>query len=119
MNLKHLNLDRYGIPDEPEIQMEIFLIAAELRIRKLNNGLASIGCDGSYCIPDLCDIVLALADFEELPDRLYDFYFSLLDEYCEKVTHENKLPIKEAISIYNKLIGEKWKEVDWQVVDDL
>jgi len=118
MNLKHLNLDLYGIPEESEIQIPIFLIATELKVRKLNNGLTNIGCDNSFCIPDLCDLVLALTDFEERPNELYDFYFGLLDQYCEKITHENRLPIKEAVCVYNKLIGERLKDVDLQVTDD-
>jgi hypothetical protein len=109
MNLKYLNLDRYDVPEDAETQMLIFLIAAELKVRKLNNGLINIGCDGCFCMPDLSYLVLALADFDEHPDELYDFYFGLLDQYCEKVTHDNTLPIEEALCVYKKLMDERLK----------
>jgi len=109
MNLKHLNLNLYDIPEDAETQMLIFLIAAELKVRKLMDGLANIGCDNCFCVPDLCDLVLALAGFEERPDALYDLYFGLLDKYCEKVTRDNDLPIKEALCVYQKLMDERLK----------
>jgi hypothetical protein len=103
MNLKHLDLDLYNIPENTEVQMTVFLIAAELQSRKLMQAFASIGCDACFCIPDLCDLVLALAGFEDRSNELYEYYFDLLKQYCEKVTHENDLPINEAFDIYNQL----------------
>jgi hypothetical protein len=106
MNLKHLNLDLYKIPENEEMQLAVFLIACDLKSRKLLNGLRALGCDGCFCVPDLCDLVLALTGFDDRPNALYDRYFNLLDEHCEKVTHKNALPIEEAVSIYKKLTGE-------------
>lgn len=103
MNLKHLNLDLYGIPEDENIQITVLLIAAELKSRKLINGLTSIGCDSCFCIPDFCDLVLAFTGFNDRPNEIYDYYFNLLDQHCDNVTHENDLPIKEAMNIYNQL----------------
>lgn len=112
MNLKYLNLDLYGIPENAEIQIPVLLIATDLKSRKLINGLTSIGCDNCFCASDLCDLVLALTGFEDRPNELYDFYFDLLDQDCEKVTHENDLPIKEAFNIYKKLKVEQQKHLN-------
>jgi hypothetical protein len=110
MNLSYLNLDLYGIPDDPRIQLPVFLIAADLKTRKLINAFTSIGCDGSFCVPDLCDVILAFAGFDDRPNQLYDFYFELLDHECDKVSHENDTPVREAYKIYNELLAERRKQ---------
>ncbi|MBT1699469.1 hypothetical protein KK083_21405 [Fulvivirgaceae bacterium PWU4] len=109
MNLQYLNLDLYDIPEDAKTQVTVFLIAAELKTRKLTNSLASIGCETCFCTPDLCDVILAFAGFDDRPNELYEYYFELLDEYCDKVTHENDTPIEEAYAIYNRLRQEKNK----------
>jgi len=109
MNLKHLNLDQHGISDDMDIQIPVFLISEELKARKLFNALASVGCDGCFCAPDLCDLVLAYVGFEDRPNDLYDFYFGLLDRHCQKVNHENDKPVKEALRILTALLVEKEK----------
>jgi hypothetical protein len=86
------------------MQMAVFLIACDLKSRKLINGLMAMGCDACFCIPDLCDVVLALTGFDDRPNALYALYFNLLDQHCEKVTHKNTLPVEEAVSIYKKLL---------------
>jgi hypothetical protein len=110
MNLRHLNLDLYGIPEDAGIQLPVFLIASDLKARKLINALTGIGCDGSFCVPDLCDLVLAFVGFDDRPNELYDFYFELLDRECDKVSHENDIPIREAYNIYNELLVERRKQ---------
>jgi hypothetical protein len=110
MNLQHLNLDLFGIPEDAEIQLPVFLIASDLKTRKLVNAFTGIGCDGSFCVPDLCDLVLAFVRFNDRPNELYDFYFELLDRDCDKVSHENDMPIKEAYRIYNELVIERRKK---------
>jgi hypothetical protein len=109
INLKHLHLDEHGISDDVEIQIPVFLIAEELKARKLLNTLKSIGCDDCFCITDLCDLVLAYVGFDDRPNDLYDFYFALLDRYCEKVNHENDKPVREALKIFTALLVEKEK----------
>jgi hypothetical protein len=103
MNLKHLDLDLYDLPEDKELQITVFLIAAELQCRKLMQALASIGCDACFCLPDLCDLVLAFTGFDERSNALYEYYFDLLKQYCDSVTYDNALPIKEALIIYNQL----------------
>lgn len=107
MNLKHLNLDLYNIPKDDETQITIFLIASDLKTRKLINGLTSIGCDNCFCVSDLCDLILAMIGFKVRPNQLYDFYFDVLDRYCDKVTQDNDLPINEAFSVYKILKIER------------
>lgn len=107
MNLRHLNLDLYKIPEDENVQITVALIAAELQSRKLVNGLTSIGCDGCFCVPELCDLVLAFIGFDNRPDELCIYYYELLDKYCDKVTHENQPPIKEAFKIYNQLMQDR------------
>lgn len=105
MNLEYLNVDNYGIPEDAKIP--VFLISAELKVRKLVNGLSHIGYENSFCLPDLCDLVLGYVGFDDRSDELYNFYFNLLDRYCEKVTYENSAPINEAFSIYKELMAER------------
>lgn len=103
MNLKPLNLDLYGLHGDEQMQIAVVLIAAELQSQKLINGLTNIGCDACYCVPDLSDLVLAFTGFDERPNKLYERYFELLDKYREKVTRENRFPVKEAIEIFTEL----------------
>jgi hypothetical protein len=107
MNLKHLNLDDHGISDDAEIQIPVFLISEELKARKLLNALKSIGFDDCFCVPDLCDLVLAYVGFDDRPNDLYDFYFALLDRYSENVNQENEKPVREALKIFTALLVEK------------
>jgi len=107
MNLKPLNLDQHGISDDIEIQIPVFLIVEELKARKLLHALKSIGCDDCFCVPDLCDLVLAYAGFDDRPNDLYDFYFAQLDRHCEKVNHENERPMRDALKIFTALVVEK------------
>jgi hypothetical protein len=107
MNLKSLHLDQDGIPDDIAIQIPVFLISEELKARKLFHALKSIGCDDSFCVTDLCDLVLAYIGFEDHPNELYDLYFSLLDGYCHQVNHESDRSIKYAYEIFTKLVIEK------------
>lgn len=111
MNLKHLNMDLYGVPDDTRLQISVFLISEDLKTRKLVNGLINIGCDSCFCVGELCDLVLAYMGFDDRPNDLYTFYFELLDRYCEKVSHENDRPIKEALKIYAELRGEWEKQI--------
>jgi DNA-binding XRE family transcriptional regulator len=111
MNLKHLNLDLYGVPEDTRLQISVFLISEDLKTRKLVNGLIYIGCDSCFCVGELCDLVLAYMGFDDRPNDLYTFYFELLDRYCEKVSYENDRPIKEALLIYAELKCEWEKHV--------
>jgi hypothetical protein len=110
MNLKYLNLDPHGIPDDTETQLAVYLIASDLKTRKLVNSLANIGCDNCFCVPDLCSLILSIVGFEDRPGELYDLYFELLDQYCDSVNHENDLPAKEALRIYKSLKDEQRKQ---------
>jgi hypothetical protein len=113
MNLKHLNMDLYGVPDDTRIQISVFLISEDLKTRKLVNGLIHIGCDSCFCVGELCDLVLAYMGFDDRPNELYTFYFELLDRYCEEVSHENDRPIKEALIIYAELRRER-ERGEWE-----
>jgi hypothetical protein len=118
MNLKYLNLDLHGIPVDSETQLAVYLIASELKSRKLVNSLTEIGCDNCFCVSDLCNLVLAIVGFEDRPNQLYDFYFDLLDQYCDSVTHENDLPAKEALHIYKilKRVRQKYLTKTWHLM---
>jgi hypothetical protein len=105
MNLKLLNRNFYGMPEHWETQVTVLLIASELKSRKLINDLKAIGRN-TFCMPDLSDLVLSLAGFNDRPNGLYTYYFNLLDQHCGKVTHPDDLPIEEAMSIYGKLRNE-------------
>lgn len=112
MNLEHLNLDQYNIPDDADTQVAVFLIASDLKTQRLIKGLTSIGCDNCFCIPELCDLVLAMIGFEDRPDELYNRYFDLLDSHCGSVTDKNDLPAKQAFRIYKILKKERLKRLN-------
>lgn len=63
MELLRPNLNYYNIPEEA--QLVVTLIIEDLRVRKLMNGLTHIGCDGSYLLPDLSNLILALVGFND------------------------------------------------------
>lgn len=107
MNLNYLNLDLYGIPEDAEIQLPVFLIAADLKSRKLMNALTSIGCDACFCVADFCDVVFSFIGFDDRPNELYDFYFQLLERECDNVTYKNDTPIREAYKIYMELVSKR------------
>jgi hypothetical protein len=110
-----LNLDLFGMPDDNNTQMAVFLIIADLKTRKLINALTSIGCDACFCMSDLFSLVFIFVGFTHLTDQLTDFYFELLDKYCDNVSHEKTMPIKEAIMIYQELKSWKQKSVKARV----
>lgn len=103
LNLEHLNLDLHGVEGDNDTKIILVLIASELKCNKLLKALTQIGCDACFCVPDLSDLVLALLGFDERSNDLYDYYFELLNRYCEEVTYTNKLAINEAITIYEEL----------------
>lgn len=106
MNLEHLNLDHHSVSIDNDLRIPVFLIAEDLKARKLINAFATIGCDGSFCTPDLCELVLAYAGFDDRQSELYDLYFRLLDFHCHSVSNENNKPIKEALEIFATLVAK-------------
>jgi hypothetical protein len=72
----------------------------------------NLGCESCFCTGELCELVLAYVGFDDRPNELYDFYFELLDRYCEKVSHENARPIKESLEIYTELRCE-WERLNF------
>jgi hypothetical protein len=107
MNLDHLNLSDVPADISQDAKILLFLISEDLKGRRLINGLTDIGCEGSFCTTNLCELVLAYAGFDDRENELYDFYFELVDRYCVNVSHRNHTPIKEALIIYEKLLQRR------------
>jgi hypothetical protein len=109
MNLKHLNLNLDGLPQDAAGLTTVFLIAIDLKSHIRTNGHTSMGCNNCFCVPNLCSYILAMIGYDELTDDLYYFYFALLDEYCGKVSDENDIPVNEAFCIYKVLKDDRMK----------
>ena len=73
----------------------LFLIQKELQGTKLTMELERIGFDHSLYAPDLGDVILSLAGFEYRNDALWDWYFSLVDEYAGRVELGNQASAQE------------------------
>jgi hypothetical protein len=107
MNLEHFNLGQYGVPqNDDEIQITVFLIASDLRNWKLLNEFVNSGCDRRFRISELYDLVRTMTGFDDRPNEFHNLYFDLLSQHCDKVTHQNDLPIREAFRIYKMLKNE-------------
>ncbi|MGD2035090.1 MAG: hypothetical protein PVF73_08555 [Bacteroidales bacterium] len=70
-------------------ELTIHLIKEELRNKKLMHSLEELGFDCSLYTLDISRVVLELAGFEERTDRLYQWYFGLIDNALDEMTFRN------------------------------
>lgn len=87
---------------EDGTHLAIYLIAIELKCRKVYNSLQSIGCDECHALPDLSEAILTMAQGpERIQDEFFYYYFQLLDKYSAGKIAE--LPMAEAREVFELL----------------
>ena len=67
----------------------IHLIREELRNKRLMHPLEYLGFDCSFFTLNISHAILELAGFNERPDELYEWYFSLIDKALEETSFWN------------------------------
>ena len=105
MNQQSLQTPLLKLPRQTE--MLILLIKEELKSNKFFNGLAKIGLEDCYYQPNLSNIILAQAGFEDCPDDLMNFYVELVEKHSEQIENDNDSITKEALDLYMELMMEK------------
>jgi len=83
-----MDLDNLNIPSiklSKKTELILCLIKAEIKNRKLLNGLIDLGFDTTPYTIDFSQIILSLFGFDILSEKLYQDYNELLDQHCEKV----------------------------------
>jgi hypothetical protein len=83
MDLNDLNIPPIKLSKKTELILH--LITAEIKNRKLISGLIDLGFDTTHYTIDFNQIILSLIGFEKLSEELYQYYYELLDQYCEKI----------------------------------
>ncbi|GAL87773.1 hypothetical protein MYP_5004 [Sporocytophaga myxococcoides] len=96
------NLNLVKLPAKEELT--IFLIAEDIRNRKIMKSLEKEGFDTADA-GDLSKLVLGLVGIENRTDGLYTFYFNQLDEHAvEFDLSENTELHEKAFYIYKELL---------------
>jgi len=97
---KNLNLVKLPAKEE----LTIFLVAEDIRNRKISKRLEKEGFDTAYA-GDLSKLVFGLLGIENRTDGLYAFYFNQLDEHAiELDLSENTALHEKAFYIYRELL---------------
>ena len=98
------------LPRQTEILLS--LIREELKSIKLFNGLAKLGLQDCYYQPNLSNIILAQAGFEDCPDDLMNFYTELVERHSERIEDDHDSITKAALDMYMELMTEKKRRGD-------
>ena len=90
-----------------QTELLLLLIKEELKSNKFFSGLAKVGLEDCYYQPNLSNIILAQAGFEDCPDDLMNYYTDLVEKYSERIEDDNDSVTKEALDLYMELMTEK------------
>lgn len=93
-------------------QLIIHLISEQIRNLYLMHSLEILGFDCSSYTLNISQEILELAGFQEIPDELYQWYFSLIDKALEETTFLNldEMMNKWSVYIYIELLETRLKE---------
>src|SRR4051812_17271106 len=87
----------------------LLLIAQELKIRKLFDGLQTAGFDDCFFEPYLGTVILAEFGLDDGTDETMNFYCKLIDKRSKKIKHNRESITKQSLKVYMKLAAEKAK----------
>lgn len=91
------------------IEFTLYLICADLKSTRFFSGLRNVGLDDCFYRTDFSSLVLSSSGFDNMTDELFDFYFKLIEERCERIEPNNNSVMSEALNVYAELMGEKRK----------
>lgn len=105
------------------VQLALFLIAEELKSRKLFLVLSKVGLDYSFYQPHLDTAILSCIGLDHNSHEVFDSYDVLLDKYADKVKDDPKSLMKQALKVYGELdrgekVASKGKDDDFDEFDD-
>src|SRR5688572_10051850 len=92
----------------PNAELAIYLIREELKNRKLIMGLEQAGLDPIFSHTDFSKLVLSSIGYNTKSDELYEWYYSLLDEYTTRFDHNDmKTLLEQSFNFYIDLEVER------------
>lgn len=88
------------------------LIKEELKNKVLMYSIQKLGLDCSFFTIDISNIILECAGIKNTSDKLYNWYFNLVDRAIEDISSKdlNQALNNWAFVIYSELLDEKKKE---------
>jgi len=94
-------------------KLVIHLIREELRNKFLMNTLRSLGFDCTSYTLIISEQILTFAGFIEKPDKLYQWYFQVIDKAVEEIIFLNldEMLDKWSVHIYIELLEAKLNEL--------
>ncbi|HEY3402153.1 MAG TPA: hypothetical protein VGK59_02135 [Ohtaekwangia sp.] len=100
MELNH----RYSLVKLPkDTDLVLCLLREELKATKFFNTLMAAGIDDCYYEPHLGTVILACMGFDEVTDKLMEFYLETLAKHSEALEPDNEVIMKEALRMYETL----------------
>jgi len=109
MSPKTIKTSLLKFPEQTELLL--LLIKEELKSAKLFNGLAKLGLEDCYYQPNLSNIILTQAGFDDCPDELMNFYVALVDKYSERIENDDEVILQQAMELYSELMNEKRRPI--------
>lgn len=92
------------------VDVILFLIQEELKIRKIFNTLRDIGLDDCSYQPHLDELILAYMGLTAETNETLDFYYNLMETHSEKISPDKDMIAKEAVEVFDELMGELRKK---------
>lgn len=87
----------------------LFLIAQELKIRRVFDSLQMAGFDDCFFEPYLGTLILAEIGLDDGTDETMNFYCSIIDRRSKKIKQDPESIAKQSLKVYMELAAEKAK----------
>lgn len=105
LNKSQFPLVNPGKVDVPrKIEVPIFLIRHELKLRMVYQTLETIATVDCYFESHLDRLILASLQMWDTTDETYEFYFSLMNKWTKEVDSDPDVITRRALKIYNALM---------------
>lgn len=107
LNIKNLKLDHLNLPSEAAVV--VFLISEDLKMQRIFSALSQMGCEDCASRTRLSKLILSMAGFDELSERVYELYYKLLDDHDQQISLNFDNTIDEAFRMYQDLVNARAK----------
>lgn len=87
------------------VDLTLLLIREELKSRKFFNALEQLGLTDSPCQPHLDDAILSALNLDDDEDETFTWYSRIMEEHCQRITHQKDSATQQALEVYWKLKG--------------
>ena len=85
----------------------LFIIAQELKIRKLFNAFQKAGIDDCYFEAHLDRLILAEIGLDDGTDQTMELYCKIIEKRSKKIKPGNASIMKQSLKVYTELSEEK------------